>query len=457
MYKVLIRPLELEDASFSWKWRNDPDIWKYTGRKPDIVVTEEVEKQWLLEKISENNSARFAIIVDDEYVGNIQLTNIIENESAEYHIFIGDKTYWGKGVARLATNQIICYAKNLLNLREIYLFVNPDNIAAIKVYERAGFNKVNDNIKMILSLSETPAPCVSVFMLAYNHEKYIAEAIESVLMQKTNFDFEIVIGEDYSTDNTRQIILGYQKKYPGKFKLLLHEKNIGAMANQMAVFGACTGKYIAMCEGDDYWTDPLKLQKQVDFLEANEKVIAISTNSSVCDLNGNTLLGEKVVITPDNKEGIYNLHDFFNRKFQYSTNTVVFRNLNMDFITKEMQRMSNPFLGDWILWVLLHMQDDFCFINNVTAAYRINPNSITHTVNAVKRWEWDFVIRRHLMQILPKEYHVYLKDSWYPYFKLGMAHRKKGNYTKLLYYFIRAFLYNPVSFSKNLISIKNKE
>ena len=115
--------------------------------------------------------------------------------------------------------------------------------------------------------------------------------------------------------------------------------------------------------------------------------------------------------------------------------------------------MSNPFLGDWILWVLLHMQGDFYFLNNVTAAYRINPNSITHTVNAVKRWEWDFIIRRHLIELLPKEYHIYLKDSWYPYFKLGMAHRKQGNYIKLLYYFIRAFLFNPVTFTKNLKSI----
>lgn len=113
-------------------------------------------------------------------------------------------------------------------------------------------------------------PTVSVFMMAYNHEKYIAEAIEGVLMQRTNFDFDIVIGEDCSTDNTRQIIIYYQQKHPGKFKLLLHERSIGAMSNQIAVLKACQGKYIALCEGDDYWTDPYKLQKQVDFLEANE-------------------------------------------------------------------------------------------------------------------------------------------------------------------------------------------
>ncbi len=89
-------------------------------------------------------------------------------------------------------------------------------------------------------------------------------------MQKCDFDFDIVVGEDCSTDNTRTILLEYQKKYPSKFRLLLHEKNIGAMNNQMETLSACKGKYIALCEGDDYWTDPLKLQKQVDFLESHE-------------------------------------------------------------------------------------------------------------------------------------------------------------------------------------------
>ena len=270
MNKVLIRPLRFEDAFISWKWRNDPKVWEHTGSKPNILVTEEIEKQWILEKLEERNSVRFAIEVDDIYVGNIQLTNIIEKKTAEYHIFIGDKSYWGKGVATLATAQIIRFAKTVKNLQSLYLSVKPENNAAIRVYEKSGFIKVNDDVKMTLDLSKVNPLFVSVFMMAYNHEKYISEAIDGVLMQKTNFDFDIVIGEDCSTDNTRQIVLDYQQQYPGKVKLLLHEKNIGAMANQMAVFNACKGKYIAMCEGDDYWTDPYKLQKQVDFLEANE-------------------------------------------------------------------------------------------------------------------------------------------------------------------------------------------
>jgi len=269
MYNVLIRPLKREDALISYQWRNDPDIWKFTGHRPDKIITQEIELDWIQRVLNEKDSCRFAILVDNIYIGNIQITNITLEEEGEYHIFIGEKDYWGKGIASLATWQLLRYAKERLNLKRLYLFVNPLNKPAIKVYERCGFIKVSDKIKMVFDLSRDLRPTVSVFMITYNHEAYIRQAVESILCQKTNFDFDIVIGEDCSTDSTRSIVMSIADQYPGKFKLLLHEKNIGAMANQMAVFSACTGKYIAMCEGDDYWKDSLKLQTQITFLDAN--------------------------------------------------------------------------------------------------------------------------------------------------------------------------------------------
>jgi len=115
----------------------------------------------------------------------------------------------------------------------------------------------------------TETPLVSVKMITYNHEKFIAQAIEGVLMQKTDFPFELVIGEDCSTDRTREIVVDYANRYPEIIKPILHEKNVGAKANSESVGEACTGKYVALCEGDDYWTDPLKLQKQVEIMQAN--------------------------------------------------------------------------------------------------------------------------------------------------------------------------------------------
>lgn len=110
---------------------------------------------------------------------------------------------------------------------------------------------------------------VSVWMITYNQAPYIAEAIEGVLMQETAFPVELVIGEDGSGDGTRAIILDYCDRYPGRIRLLPDEGNLGMMRNAVRTLRACRGKYVAMCEGDDYWVDKRKLQKQFDFMEAN--------------------------------------------------------------------------------------------------------------------------------------------------------------------------------------------
>lgn len=115
-------------------------------------------------------------------------------------------------------------------------------------------------------------PVVSIICLAYNHENYIREALEGFVMQKTNFPFEIVIHDDASTDNTASIIREYQAKYPDLFNPIFQSENQYSKERGRVtkiVFDAAQGKYVSLCEGDDYWTDPLKLQKQVDFLENN--------------------------------------------------------------------------------------------------------------------------------------------------------------------------------------------
>jgi len=113
---------------------------------------------------------------------------------------------------------------------------------------------------------------VSVWMITYNHQNYISKAIESVLMQITSFDFEIVIGEDCSTDRTRNIVKEFALRNPSKIKAIYQEKNVGANLNAFKyTLPECTGEYVAFLEGDDYWTDPYKLQKQVDFMEKNKE------------------------------------------------------------------------------------------------------------------------------------------------------------------------------------------
>ncbi|WP_214225534.1 glycosyltransferase [Pedobacter sp. B4-66] len=124
---------------------------------------------------------------------------------------------------------------------------------------------------------------VSICCTTYNHEKYIAQAIEGFLMQKTTFAFEILIGEDWSTDNTRQIVETYQKKHPQLIKILSGKTNIGSGGNLINVINNAKGKYYAFCDGDDFWIDAHKLQKQVDFLELNQNFVACSHYSKVID------------------------------------------------------------------------------------------------------------------------------------------------------------------------------
>lgn len=131
-------------------------------------------------------------------------------------------------------------------------------------------------------IDETPEnPMVCVAMLTYNHQEFIKQALDSILMQKTDFSIKVVIADDFSTDDTRKILIEYQKKHPEIFKLVFQKKNLGHIENNLDLYRNIGGKYIAVLEGDDYWTDPIKLQKQVDFLESNPDYSFCCHNNSI--------------------------------------------------------------------------------------------------------------------------------------------------------------------------------
>ena len=110
---------------------------------------------------------------------------------------------------------------------------------------------------------------VSIVCITYNHEPYLRQALEGFLMQETDFPVEIILAEECSTDGTRAICEEYAEKYPSKIKYIYRDHNVGYNENEYEAMCTATGKYIAYCEGDDYWTDSLKLKKQVDFLESH--------------------------------------------------------------------------------------------------------------------------------------------------------------------------------------------
>ena len=127
---------------------------------------------------------------------------------------------------------------------------------------------------------------LSIKMLAYNHEKYIVQAIESILTQKTEYSFELIIGEDCSTDNTRSIIKKYEEEYPDIIRVIYQKSNQGCTMNSYLLDLAARGKYIAGCEGDDFWCDETRIQRDVDFLEAHPEYVGVCHRCRVVDEDG---------------------------------------------------------------------------------------------------------------------------------------------------------------------------
>ncbi len=128
-------------------------------------------------------------------------------------------------------------------------------------------------------------PLVSIKMITYNHAPFIAQAIEGVLQQKTDFPFELVIGEDRSTDGTREIVFEYQKKYPNIIRVITSDQNVGMQKNGFRTMKSCQGKYIAFCEGDDYWQHPGKLQKQVYYMQSHPECGLVYSSYDVYYVN----------------------------------------------------------------------------------------------------------------------------------------------------------------------------
>ena len=150
---VRIRPLKEQDAYTSVKWRNDPEVFKFTGNIYNHEITIDNELEWIRKVTANPTDYRCAILVDEVYVGNIYLTDIKEG-TAHFHIFIGDKSYWGKGVAKRASLLILEHAFNVLNIKEVLLRVRNVNTSAYNLYLRLGFKDVKvDGIWTLMKLS----------------------------------------------------------------------------------------------------------------------------------------------------------------------------------------------------------------------------------------------------------------------------------------------------------------
>ena len=259
-------------------------------------------------------------------------------------------------------------------------------------------------------------PDIFIIMFTYNHEKYIAKAIEGVLMQNTSYKYKLFIGEDSSTDNTRSICVSYAEKYPDKIEVVSTKQN-NIKENARNIWDACFksgAKYVAICEGDDYWIDPDKLQKQVDFLEKNNDYSICFTSIAVVDELENKNYVPAAFLNFINDT--YTVEDIIfhppDKPLSLPMMTWVFRNV----LPNPMPEFYlNALQGDTVLSLLLGDKGKFKFLPEKTAAYRQHSGGITKSKEFQLRFDRSmFDLFDSFNEYTHHKYHEVIKKRLYP-------------------------------------------
>lgn len=230
-------------------------------------------------------------------------------------------------------------------------------------------------------------PTLSVCLITYNQAQYIKEAIDSILMQKVNFAWELIIADDYSTDGTREILLEYKRKSPDFIKLILQKNNVGPEKNWLDLMARPKSKYVIYVEGDDYFTDPSKLQKQVDFLETHQDFSLCFHPVKVTYEDGSK--PDEVFPSPAYRfnKNVLELKDLLARNF-IQTNSAMYR---WRFIEEDIKDIfpKNIAPGDWFLHIL-HAQDGkIGFIDECMSVYRRHPGGLWWSSHNNKYAFWE--------------------------------------------------------------------
>jgi len=257
-------------------------------------------------------------------------------------------------------------------------------------------------------------PFVSVCMLAYNHEPFIRQALEGVLVQKTDFDFELVIGEDCSTDRTREICFEYQKRFPERVRVLWWHENVtkfGGNGNRTRAH--CRGELVALCEGDDYWTDPDKLQKQVDVLRQHPEVtmcchrFVTLTEGRFEDWTAERLEG-LFRAGKDRAGFLFDRTEFLFPSLLSQTAAVMYRKSACD--PAMFRKIGMCY--DWILHYVLLSKGPGYFINETMSVYRLHKGGLWSTMDRYRQVKWSLSRAVRLYEADPTPDSRRQRDDW---------------------------------------------
>jgi len=277
---------------------------------------------------------------------------------------------------------------------------------------------------------------VSVCMITYNHEKYIAQAIESVLMQETHFEYELVIGDDCSTDKTREIVLTYKEKFPEKIQLLLPERNLGMMRNFVVTLTKCSGNYVALLEGDDYWIDTHKLQKQVDILERQPDCVICAHNSQVI----NEGVSDYQLFNQHPIQTITDIRTLLTNSWYLPTASILFRN-DKDLLTKLPLWFYKVKNGDLTLQLILTDKGGkIWYMSDVMSVYRLHSTGVSQMFKDYSTWHLAVIYIYKKFNSYSRYRHAHLLN-----FKIAVSSleviKYQKKYSKKFWLAVKDYLY----------------
>ncbi|UCD50360.1 MAG: glycosyltransferase [Phycisphaerales bacterium] len=261
----------------------------------------------------------------------------------------------------------------------------------------------------------------SVLIVTYNQEAVIGQTVESVLTQVTDFDYEIVIAEDCSSDHTRAIVCEYRDRFPDRIRLLLREQNLGLMRNLPQSFLECRGQYVACLDGDDYWTSPHKLQSQVDFLDAHP-------DCSICFHNALMVWDDAaqppVLHSPPGRRPTYTVDELLTHDF-ISTSAAVVRNHLVREFPSWFTSLPVP---DWPFFVLHAMHGKIGYLDEDWSVYRQGEAGAYCRLAQEKRMEQNVNIIRVYRDALGPEWRSLLTNALHSRcLRLALYYRQLGN------------------------------
>ncbi|MBV5339620.1 MAG: glycosyltransferase [Deltaproteobacteria bacterium] len=291
---------------------------------------------------------------------------------------------------------------------------------------------------------------VSVAIVTYNHEKYIAKALDTVLMQRVSFEYEIIIGEDCSTDNTRNIVTTYKARYPDKVRLFLNERNLGMHANGAQVLQACEGEYIAMLDGDDYWTSPEKLQKQVNYLDSHPECSACFHDALIIPDDRSD---EPLHYRAKQKE-FSTVEDLLLDNF-IPTAAVMFRRGLIESVPGWAKTLK---MGDWVIHILNALHGPVGYIDETMSVYVVHRGGVW----SMKTWQEHTMAMIELFEALDRHLEPKYTSSTrqilrWRYFDASVKYEQLGEMACARSFAVKAFVKHLLIFSEQLFCWKRTE